>query len=78
MPCKTCYKIFKIKPCDHPSGIFKHKTEVYHYKDTMIYDIERLYKRLYDECPCKECLVRPACVEGRSCMPFMIRITLRE
>jgi hypothetical protein len=75
MPCVTCAKIFKIKPCNHPTGRFKDKSEIYNEANLIIYNIIEHYYNLHAYCPCKICLVSPACQMGLDCKPFMSRIS---
>lgn len=74
MPCQTCSIIFKIKPCNHPTGIFKDRGEVCINSNMIIYNMTEDYYNLYKYCPCKICLVNSACQTGKTCKPFMDRL----
>lgn len=76
MPCQLCSKQFTTIPCKHKDGILSKKelSENNYFNsltqsDMMPY-VEIAYKTLYQECPCKECIVKMICDIGRLCRDF--------
>lgn len=76
MPCNVCENIFKVRPCETTgvtlsvqSGLeslgSKYITKLY--QEYLLPYINSVYKDLTLFCPCKECLVRSACINGASC-----------
>jgi hypothetical protein len=78
MPCKICDLVYENRPC---SGIpyngkkgdmfYTHEPERYILKSLTKETFETRYYRLRDECPCKDCLVKMMCEQGRlQCSPW--------
>ena len=91
MPCSSCYNLFVMKPCTHPTGELYYKTpfkreitsEVLRGKitESMVSNITKqrlrnLYKLLHDQCPCVECLVKSICgMKSPDCETYYSLVT---
>jgi len=82
MPCNICYEVFKTKPCEQfktttltvDTSLFllesKYINDVL-YKALLLPHLTSIFHDLRMNCPCKECLVRSACTNGRNCDKYM-------
>jgi len=73
MPCNNCDQLYKVRPCDHSTGIVTHddiSTIIKGDKNKSII-FPSIYLNLNKYCPCKECLVRPICKTAIRCILFI-------
>jgi len=73
MPCNNCDQLYKVRPCDHSTGIVSHDDIPHIMKGDRNKSIivPRVYLALHDDCPCKDCLVRPICRTAMGCILFI-------
>jgi len=72
MPCNNCDQLYKVRPCDHSTGIVSHGDIPHIMKGDRNKSIlfPNIYLNLNKHCPCKECLVKPICRTAVRCILF--------
>jgi len=73
MPCNNCDQLYKVRPCDHSTGIVSHDDipHIMRGDRNKSIIVPRVYLALHDDCPCKDCLVRPICRTAVRCSLFI-------
>lgn len=73
MPCNNCDQLYKIRACEHPTGIVTYDdipVIIRGDKNKSII-VPKIYLALHKYCPCKECLVKPICKTAVNCILFI-------
>jgi len=83
MPCILCNRSVTIIPCKHINGIltieeFVSISKLNPNPSLSLLTYTNAYKNLHDDCPCKDCLIKPMCCEDNKatdlCDAYKIKV----